>query len=101
VRVEKSPTQHNHRHSVECIATSLKIDNRYLVRITIRWHFLLMSKRENGCEPKKVRPMPGEAAPPLLSDKLIAQLQNAVSAAQRKRIPDRNDSTVRSPEEEI
>jgi hypothetical protein len=28
-----------------------------------------------------------EAAPPLLSEKLIAQLQGAVSAAQRKRIP--------------
>lgn len=59
-----------------------------------------MSKRENGCEPKKNRPMPKQAAPPLLSDKLIAQLQNAVSAAQRKRMPDRNDSTARSPERE-
>jgi hypothetical protein len=51
----------------------------------------LMSKRENGCERKKGRPMPREAAPPLLSDKLIAQLQHAVSAAQRKRMPDRNE----------
>ena len=60
-----------------------------------------MSKRENGCEPKKHRPMPGEAAPPLLSDKLIAQLQNAVGAARRKRMSDRNDSTAGSPEKEI
>ena len=60
-----------------------------------------MLKRENGCEPKKDRPIPGEAAPPLLSDKLIAQLQNAVSAAQRKRMTERNDSTARSPEKDI
>jgi hypothetical protein len=60
-----------------------------------------MSKRENGGEPKKDRPMSGDAAPPLLSDKLIEQLQNAVSAAQRKRLPDRSDSTARSPEKEI
>ena len=60
-----------------------------------------MSKRENGYEPKKNRPMLREAAPPLLGDKLIAQLQNAVSAAQRKRMPDRNDSTAGSPEKEI
>ena len=51
-----------------------------------------MSKRENGCGPKKGRSMPVRAVPPLLSDKLIAQLQNAVSAAQRKRMPDLNDS---------
>jgi hypothetical protein len=63
-----------------------------------RWRTKLMSKRENDGEPKKSRPMPGEAAPPLLSDKLIAQLQHAVSAARRKRIPDRNDSTDGSPE---
>jgi hypothetical protein len=60
-----------------------------------------MSKRENGCKPKKTRPMPREAAPPLLSDELIAQLQNAVRAAQRKRMSDRNDSTARSSEKEI
>ena len=59
-----------------------------------------MSKRENGCKPKKTRPMPREAAPPLLSDELIAQLQNAVSAAQRKRVSDRSVSTARSPEKE-
>jgi hypothetical protein len=42
--------------------------------------------------------MRGEVAPPLLSDELIAQLQNAVSAARRKRMPDRNDSTAESPQ---
>jgi len=31
-------------------------------------------------------PTPGEIAPPLLSEKLIAQLQGAVEAAQRKRM---------------
>jgi len=31
------------------------------------------------------RPTSGEGAPPLLSEKLIAQLQGAVEAAQRKR----------------
>ena len=60
-----------------------------------------MSKRENGREPRKGRPMPGETAPPLLSDKLIAQLQNAVGAAQRKRMSDRNDSTAGPPQKEI
>ena len=60
-----------------------------------------MLKRENGRKPKRDRPMPGEAAPPLLSDELIAQLQNAVSAAQRKRVTDRDDSTAGCPEEEI
>lgn len=64
------------------------------------WRMEFMSKRENGDEPKKRRRIPGEAAPPLLSDELIAQLQNAVSAARRKRMPDGNDSTARSPEKE-
>jgi hypothetical protein len=60
-----------------------------------------MSKRENGYKPKKTPPMPREAAPPLLSDELIAQLQNAVSAAQRKRMSDRNDSAAGSPGKKI
>jgi hypothetical protein len=34
-------------------------------------------------------PTSGESAPPLLSEKLIAQLQGAVEAAQRKRMPPR------------
>jgi hypothetical protein len=59
-----------------------------------------VSKRHNGGEPKKDRPIRGEVAPPLLSDELIAQLQNAVSAARRKRMPDRNDSTAESPQKE-
>jgi hypothetical protein len=67
----------------------------------MRWRTEPMPKRENGYEPKKDRPMPREAAPPLLSDKLIAQLQDAVSAAQRRRMPDLNDSTAGSPEKEI
>ena len=33
------------------------------------------------------RPNADESAPPLLSDKLISQLQQAVEAAQRKRMP--------------
>jgi hypothetical protein len=36
--------------------------------------------------PKKSRLLAGEPAPPLLSEKLIAQLQGAVNAAQRKRM---------------
>ena len=40
-----------------------------------------MSKRANGGEPKRGRLTNGEAAPPLLSEKLIAQLQSAVGAA--------------------
>jgi hypothetical protein len=36
-----------------------------------------------------------EAAPPFLSEKLIAQLQGAVSAAQRKRIPKPMDNADR------
>jgi hypothetical protein len=59
-----------------------------------------VSKRQNGGESKKNRPGRGEVAPPLLSDELIAQLQNAVSAARRNRMPERNDSTAGSPENE-
>jgi hypothetical protein len=36
---------------------------------------------------KSDRPTFGDGAPPLLSEKLIAQLQGAVEAAQRKRTP--------------
>jgi hypothetical protein len=36
--------------------------------------------------------MPDGPAPPLLSEKLIAQLQGAVIAAQRKRLPDPVDA---------
>jgi hypothetical protein len=44
-----------------------------------------MSKRANGRESKKNCPTTEQSAPPLLSEELIAQLQGAVSAAQRKR----------------
>ena len=53
-----------------------------------------MSKRANGGKPKidgsKVR----EKAPPLLSEKLIAQMQSAVSAAQRKRMPGLDEAST-------
>ena len=45
-----------------------------------------MAKKSNGGEPKLTRLHPGGPAPPLLSEKLIAQLQGAVADAQRKRM---------------
>jgi hypothetical protein len=45
-----------------------------------------MSSKTNGGGPKHPRSNPAESAPPLLSEKLIAQLQGAVAAAQRKRM---------------
>jgi hypothetical protein len=51
-----------------------------------------MSKRANGGKPRTERPE--ESQPPLLSEKLIAQLQDAVNAAQRKRMPDINDASA-------
>jgi hypothetical protein len=95
-------TQHNPRRSVECIPTTLNIDYTYLVHVVINWHFPrvplwrpgFMSKGANDGRPKEDRPMTEEATPLPLSEKLIAQLQNAVSAAQRKRIPDPNDASA-------
>ena len=46
-----------------------------------------MSKRAKSVGRKQDQRIPGEATPPLLSEELIAQLQNAVSAAQRRRTP--------------
>jgi hypothetical protein len=46
-----------------------------------------MSKKTNDGEPRTVRLTNGERTPPLLSEKLIAKLQGAVEAAQRKRMP--------------
>jgi hypothetical protein len=46
-----------------------------------------MANRANRSEPRKDRPETEEASPPLLSDKLIAQLQSAVSAARSRRMP--------------
>jgi len=46
-----------------------------------------MSKKTNDGEPRIARLTNGERTPPLLSEKLIAKLQGAVEAAQRKRMP--------------
>ncbi len=51
-----------------------------------------MSKRTN--EGTKDRPTTEEAAPPLLSEKLIAQLQGAVSDARRRRKSDPDDASA-------
>jgi hypothetical protein len=46
-----------------------------------------MPKKMSDGAPRIDRLDPGESAPPLLNKKLIAQLQEAVEAAQRKRMP--------------
>ena len=56
-----------------------------------------MSKRANGGKPKTDGPITGEKAPPLLSEKLIAQMQSAVSAAQRKRMPGLDEASTTEP----
>jgi hypothetical protein len=53
-----------------------------------------MANRANRSEPRKDRPETEEASPPLLSDKLIAQLQSAVSAARSRRMPVRDDAST-------
>ena len=55
-----------------------------------------MAKKTNGGGSKHSRSNPAESTPPLLSEKLIAQLQGAVAAAQRKRMPQAMES--RDPE---
>lgn len=45
-----------------------------------------MPKKTSDEKPKRSRLNAGEPTPPLLSEKLIAQLQGAVNAAQRTRI---------------
>jgi hypothetical protein len=45
-----------------------------------------MPKKMSDGASKIARLNPGENTPPLLSEKLIAQLQGAVEAAQRRRI---------------
>jgi hypothetical protein len=45
-----------------------------------------MPKRTSDGRPEQSRLNAGEPTPPFLSEKLIAQLQGAVSAAQRKRM---------------
>ncbi len=53
-----------------------------------------MPKISPDGKPRKDRPTTEEATPPLLSKKLIAQLQGAVRAAQRKRMADPGDPPV-------
>jgi hypothetical protein len=50
-----------------------------------------MSKRTRHGRLKRSSSIAGEPTPPFLSEKLIAQLQGAVSAAQRKRTPHSHD----------
>jgi hypothetical protein len=73
----------------------VEVRAQYLVHIAIHWHFPvppgalereIMSKTVSDGRLKKDRPMIVENAPPLLSEKLIAQLQGAVSSALRKRM---------------
>jgi hypothetical protein len=52
-----------------------------------------MSKKKNDSKSSIDRPSDAEPAPPLLSEKLIAQLQLAVAAARRKQIPASNDGS--------
>jgi len=91
-------TQHNCRHFYEFIPTLLIGRSNILRRSATRWHVfdmretfgeqLLMSKRTSDSGSKNSPPEIAEPAPPPLSEKLIAQLQGAVSAAQRKRNPE-------------
>jgi hypothetical protein len=60
-----------------------------------------MPKRASDERHDKSRMSAEEAPPPFLSEKLIAQLQGAVSAAQRKRIPKPNDNADRSVEKDF
>jgi len=46
-----------------------------------------LSKKTSDGDSEITRPINGERTPPLLSEKLIAKLQGAVEAAQRKRTP--------------
>jgi hypothetical protein len=50
-----------------------------------------MFKRTRDGRPKRASGIAGEPTPPLLSEKLIAELQGAVNTAQRKRMPDSYD----------
>jgi hypothetical protein len=53
-----------------------------------------MSKRANRGKTKSDGPIAREKAPPLLSEELIAQMQRAVSAAQRKRMPGLDEASM-------
>ncbi len=52
-----------------------------------------MPKRTRENKSENALPEIGEPSPPQLSEKLIAQLQGAVSAALRKRQPESSDAT--------
>jgi hypothetical protein len=62
-----------------------------------------MSKKTSEGAPRITRPTNGERTPPLLSEKLIAKLQGAVDAAQRRRRQpykyalDSNDHSSQNP----
>jgi len=60
-----------------------------------------MHKRTSDERHDKSHMSADEAPPPFLSEKLIAQLQGAVSAAQRKRIPKPIDKADRSLEKDF
>jgi hypothetical protein len=64
------------------------------------WRLELMPKRTSDESHDKSQ-MSADEAPPLLSEKLIAQLQGAVSAAQRKRIPKPIDNADREVERDF
>jgi hypothetical protein len=51
-----------------------------------------MSKRTRHGRLKRPSSIAGEPTPPCLSEKLIAELQGAVNAAQRKRTPHAHDN---------
>jgi hypothetical protein len=50
-----------------------------------------MFKRTRDGRPKRPSVIAGEPTPQFLSEKLIAELQGAVNAAQRKRMPRAHD----------
>jgi hypothetical protein len=56
-----------------------------------------MPKKTSDGKPTKSLPENREATPPLLSEKLIAQLQKAVGSAHRKRSAERADARGSSP----
>jgi hypothetical protein len=61
-----------------------------------------MSKRARNENGKKGQPETQEAPPPFLSEELVAQLQAAVNAAQRKRLSEPCDSSAsRSVKKEL
>jgi len=61
-----------------------------------------MSKRASDFRLRDLQPLPGEHTPPPLSEKLIAKLQQAVTAARHNRVAqssqDTDDSTQDGPQ---